>query len=97
MNYNWQQLDWGTFTFSLKEIEDMLYVFVEKAGHLKGLLKAMPQASQEEALIEIMVSEAIKTSEIENEYLSREDVTSSIRHNLGLFEPNKEVKDVRAK
>ena len=97
MKYNWQQSDWGKFTFSLKEIEDVLYTFVEKAGHLKGLLKAMPKTSQEEALIEILVSEAIKTSEIENEYLSREDVTSSIRHNLGLFTPNKEVRDIRAK
>lgn len=97
MNYNWQQSDWRTFTFSLKDMEDILYVFVEKAGHLKGLLQAMPKNSQEETLIEILVSEALKTSEIENEYLSREDVTSSIRHNLGLFEPDKEVKDVRAK
>jgi len=97
MKYNWQQSDWGNFTFSLKEIEDVLYIFVEKAGHLKGLLKAMPKTSQEEALIEILVSEAIKTSEIENEYLSREDVTSSIRHNLGLFAPNEEIRDVRAK
>jgi Fic family protein len=97
MNYNWQQSDWGNFTFSLKEMEDTLYTFVENAGHLKGLSQAMPKISQEETLIEILVSEAIKTSEIENEYLSREDVTSSICHNLGLFEPNKEVKDIRAK
>ncbi|UJH68612.1 DUF4172 domain-containing protein [Muricauda sp. SCSIO 65647] len=31
-----------------------------------------------------MVSEAIKTSEIEGEYLSRNDVMSSLRRNLGL-------------
>ena len=70
MNYNWQQSDWGNFTFSLQEIEDILYIFAEKAGHLKGLLQAMPKKSQEETLIEILVTEAIKTSEIENEYLS---------------------------
>lgn len=97
MIYNWQKKDWGNFTYSLKEIEDVLYVFVEKAGHLKGLLKAMPKSSQEEALIEILVSEAMKTSEIENEYLSRKDVTSSIRHNLGLYEPNDNIRDLRAK
>ena len=97
MDYNWQQSDWRMFTFSLQKMEDILYVFTEKAGHLKGLIQAMPKNFQQETLIAILVSEAIKTSEIENEYLSREDVTSSIRHNLGLFEPNKEVKDVRAK
>lgn len=97
MNYNWQQSDWRNFTFSQKTVEEDLYVFAEKAGHLKGLLHAMPKDSQEETLIEILVSEAIKTSEIENEYLNREDVTSSIRHNLGLVEPTKEIKDLRAK
>lgn len=97
MNYNWQQSDWGKFTYSFKKVEEILYVFVEKAGNLKGLLRAMPKNSREEALIEILVSEAIKTSEIENEYLSREDVTSSIRHNLGLYEPTEEIRDIRAK
>lgn len=97
MNYNWQKSDWGNFSFSIQEVEDILYVFMEKAGHIKGLLQAMSRESQEETLIEILVSEAIKTSEIENEYLSREDVTSSIRHNLGLFEPKKELRDLRAK
>ena len=97
MNYNWQQSDWGKFTFSLDEIEDILYIFREKIGQLKGVLQAIPKELHEETLIEILVSEAIKTSEIENEYLSREDVTSSIRHNLGLLEPNIEVRDIKAK
>jgi Fic family protein len=97
LNYNWQQSDWGKFTFSLDEIEDILYIFREKIGQLKGVLQAIPKELHEETLIEILVSEAIKTSEIENEYLSREDVTSSIRHNLGLFEPNIEVRDIKAK
>ena len=35
-------------------------------------------------MIELMVAEAIKTSEIEGEYLSRQDVLSSIRNNLGM-------------
>jgi Fic family protein len=97
MTYNWQQPNWGKFKYSLKDFEDILFAFTEKSGHLKGLLYAMPKALQEETLIEILVSEALKTSEIENEFLSREDVTSSIRHNLGLFEPTNEIRDVRAK
>lgn len=36
-----------------------------------------------ETSIELMVVEAIKTSAIEGELLSREDVMSSIRNNLG--------------
>ena len=42
-----------------------------------------------------MISEAIKTSEIEGEYMSREDVMSSINNNLGV-KPTVIVKDKRA-
>ena len=43
-----------------------------------------------------MVAEAIKSSEIEGEYLEREDVKSSVRNNLGLNVPNDVVSDQRA-
>ena len=48
MNYNWQLPDWRNFMFSEKTVEDILFDFTEKAGHLKGLLHAMPQDSQEQ-------------------------------------------------
>lgn len=97
MSYNWQQPDWKNFRYSQEDLEDLLFVFAEKAGHLSGLAKAMPESFQEDALIEVLVSEAMKTSEIENEYLSRIDIASSIRNNLGLSVPPEKVKDVRAK
>ena len=97
MKYNWQQPDWLRFNFDTSKIEDFLYDFTEKAGLIRGLLTSVPQKAQEEALVEVLVSEAVKTSEIENEYLSREDVTSSIRNNLGLVVPHEKVKDSRAK
>src|SRR5580658_9272389 len=43
-----------------------------------------------------MVAEAIKTSEIEGEYFSRQDVMSSIRNNLGLNKKPDNVKDKKA-
>lgn len=97
MKYNWEQLDWGNFTYSLNDVKENLFVFTEQAGQLKGLLKAMPTVTQQETIIEILVSEAIKTSEIENEYLSREDVTSSIKNNLGYYHLENPVKDAQAR
>tara|TARA_R110002050_G_scaffold188455_7_gene322898 strand:+ start:2022 stop:3002 length:981 start_codon:yes stop_codon:yes gene_type:complete len=47
-------------------------------------LDGFSESEQTEAMINLMVSEAIKTSEIEGEYLSRKDVMSSIRRNFGL-------------
>lgn len=96
MLYNWQQKDWRDFKFDLQEVEDLLFAFAEETGHMTGVLKALPEELQTEALINIMVSEAIKSSEIEGEYLSRMDVMSSIRNNLGLNEHLETVKDKKA-
>lgn len=49
-----------------------------------------------QAMIHVMVAEAIKTLEIEGEYLSRIDVLSSIRNNLGLHVNQAPVKDKSA-
>ena len=90
MTYNWQQNDWPNFTYHLKDVEDELFLFAEKTGHISGMMTALTAETQMEAIIEIMVAEAIKTSEIEGEYFSRKDVMSSIRNNLGLnivYEP----------
>jgi Fic family protein len=66
-------------------LNDTLLAFAEATGHITGLLKALPNDVQTNAVISLMISEAIKTSEIEGEYFSREDVASSIRNKLGLL------------
>lgn len=84
MRYNWQQEDWPNFVYQIQEVEDMLFEFTELTGQVAGTLKALPEPVRMDTLINMMVVEAIKTSEIEGEYLSRQDVVSSIRNNLGL-------------
>ncbi len=51
---------------------------------MNGMVQSLPHYLQQGLLLQIMLSEAVKTSEIKGEYLSREDVLSSIRNNLGL-------------
>lgn len=97
MMYNWQQKDWPYFRFELGKLEDRLYAFAEKLGRMSGVLKALPKEDQAQTQINILVDEAIKTSEIEGEYISRKDVASSIRHNLGINIDAKIVEDKRAK
>lgn len=84
MSYNWQQPDWPEFKYDLSEIEEVLFQLAEKTGRASGLLKGLTSDAQLEATIEMMVVEAIKTSAIEGELLSRKDVLSSMRKNLGL-------------
>ncbi|NIJ52768.1 Fic family protein [Dyadobacter arcticus] len=96
MQYNWQQQDWPDFSYNLSEIEDFLFAFAEETGHIGGILKAVPEHVKVETLIDTMVYEAIKTSEIEGEFLSRQDVASSIRNNLGINKHPEPVKDKKA-
>jgi len=84
MTYNWQQSDWPEFRYDLSGIEESLFQLAEKTGRASGLLKGLTTDAQLEATIEMMVVEAIKTSAIEGELLSRKDVMSSMRKNLGL-------------
>ncbi|MDR4485585.1 MAG: DUF4172 domain-containing protein, partial [Nitrospirales bacterium] len=96
MTYNWQQHDWPTFRYDLSKIEDALLTLAEKTGRTSGLLRGLKEETQIQAMVDVMVEEAIKTSEIEGEYLSRKDVMSSIRKNLGMGQPIEQVKDKRA-
>jgi Fic family protein len=84
MKYNWQQKDWPNFQYKIGTIEDLLFDFAQRTGRISGVLEGLSETEQTETMINLIVSEAIKTSEIEGEYLSRNDVMSSIRRNLGL-------------
>jgi Fic family protein len=97
MLYNWQYPDWPEFIYDLHHIEDLLFSIAEETGHISGVLKALPENIQTETLVTIMVAEAIKTSAIEGEYLSRPDVISSIRNNLGLNNNKVVVRDKKAR
>lgn len=96
MKYNWQQSDWPQFSFNTANIDQLLLTFIKNSGKLEGALHALSESNQTETVIELLITEAIKTSEIEGEYLSRKDVASSIRKNLGLLKNADNIKDQKA-
>ena len=97
MLYNWQQSDWPVFRHDVAGIQDTLLALAERAGRVAGAIGALSPDLQAEATLHWLVTEAIKTSEIEGEYLSRQDVMSSIRNNLGLNSPPERIADDRAR
>lgn len=97
MRYNWQQVDWPNFKYKLDGLASKMTLYTERVGQIKGILSALPEQTEMQAIIDRMVAEAIKTSEIEGEYISRKDVMSSIKNNLGLNPVHELVKDKRAK
>lgn len=78
MRWIWQQSDWPNFRYDKRAFEDRGNEFRIKSERLMGRFDALPKAYQEDATIDLMLSEAIKTSAIEGEVLDRESVRSSL-------------------
>ena len=84
MKYNWQLPDWTKFIYYDSVIDSLCMDFALETGELKGLVDSLSNEIREETILQFMISEAIKTSEIEGEFFSRHDVMSSIKKNLGI-------------
>lgn len=97
MRYNWQQKDWPNFVYDLSETEPYLVEFEARTAQSSKVFDTLPEKIRHETIFDMMVTEAIKTSEIEGEFISREDVMSSIRNQLGLNLEPAHVRDQRAK
>lgn len=91
--YNWQLHNWPQFTYSLAGVENELLIFAEKVGRVSGILEGLPEETKQEFIVDMILTEAIKTSAIEGEYPSRKDVLSSIKKNLGLIDKPEQILD----
>jgi Fic family protein len=96
MKYNWQLPDWTKFTFNDTVIDVLCMDFALETGELKGLVDSLSTEIREETILQFMISEAIKTSEIEGEFFSRQDVMSSIKKNLGIGDALVQIRDKNA-
>jgi Fic family protein len=96
MKYNWELSDWAKFTYDATVIDAICMDFALETGELKGLVDSLPTEIQQETILQFMISEAIKTSEIEGEFFSRQDVMSSIKKNLGIGDAFVQIKDKNA-
>lgn len=94
--YNWQHENWSKFIYEEDAISNNALKFAELLGEIFGVFKTFNSSKQQNEILDIMISEAIKTSEIEGEILSREDVRSSFLKKLGLTTTIKNIKDKRA-
>ncbi len=96
MEYLWKHPDWPRFTYQTDALQDVLYKYAAEANALAGRLAGVDEEEKSEALIDLMVTEAIRTSQIEGEHYDRDDVRSSIRNQLGIVSVPEPVRDPRA-
>ena len=94
--YNWQQEEWAEFVYNENIADEFAQKIAENIGEVSGMQKSFDLQKQQENLIKIIISEAQKTSEIEGEMISRQDLMSSIRKKLGLAAGKERIKDKRA-
>ncbi len=96
MEYIWQQENFPDFTFDKSLLIDLVQRFTLQLGEMNGLYLGLSNEEREDFVLQILLNEALKTSEIEGEYFSRIDVMSSLRQQLGLYNSLPKTKDKNA-
>jgi len=96
MNYLWQHPDWPNFQYDSQAIHDLLYNYAIESSKLSTTLAGLPDHLEQEANIDLIVSEAIETMAIEGESLDRPSVVSSIKNQLGLNQPLEPLNNPKA-
>lgn len=84
MRWNWQQSDWPEFRWSTAALASFEAHFLQQSGVVIGSVKHLSSVDRSMLTIDLMTGEALKTSEIEGELLSRDSVQSSLRRQFGL-------------
>lgn len=91
MIWNWQQKDWPEFRYDSSALGELESRFLRQSGVLQGTLKHIGEDDKVRLTVDLMSTEAVKTSEIEGEILDRDSVQSSIRRYFGLATDNRRI------
>jgi Fic family protein len=79
-----QQVNWPNFTWENDEIVNLLSEARNLQGRLIGKMESLGFDLRNEALLDTLTLDVLKSSEIEGEYLNPEQVRSSIARRLGM-------------
>jgi Fic family protein len=84
MLWNWRHPDWPNFRFRPSLLSDREALFLRQSGMIIGTVRHVPDDERLSLVIELISTEALKTSEIEGDILDRDSVQSSLRRQFGL-------------
>lgn len=84
MQWNWQYADWPNFRYDTASLVPLEQKFLQSAGEIIGAVRHFNEHDSSQLRIELLSEEAVKTSEIEGEFLDRASVQSSLRRQFGL-------------
>ncbi len=84
MTWNWQRADWPHFRYQQAALSAQESRFLLQSGELCGVFKHLGQEDRQVLTITLIGDEALKTAQIEGQYLDRDSLQSSIRRQFGL-------------
>jgi Fic family protein len=76
--------DWPNFQWNHERLAELLASVRHRQGRLIGHMEALGFKLQQEAVLQTLTEDVLKTSEIEGEKLDKEQVRSSIARRLGM-------------
>lgn len=82
--YLWQQPDWPHWRYDIRQLAGLLGRVRHAQGHLLGRMCDLGLGLRDQATLQVLSEDVLKTSEIEGERLNPDTVRSSIARRLGV-------------
>jgi Fic family protein len=82
--YLYEIKEWPHFRWDTKQLAEPLAAIRHRQGRLIGNMEALGFNLRQEAVLQTLTADVLKTSEIEGEHLDAEQVRSSIARRLGM-------------
>ena len=82
--YTHERQDWPQLTWNRERLAEPLAAIRHRQGRLIGYMGALGFKLRQEAVLETLAADVLKSSEIEGEHLDPEQVRSSIARRLGI-------------
>src|SRR3546814_19720971 len=76
--------DWPAFCWSAERLAEPPAAVARRQGRFAGRMEALGFRLREEAVLETLTEDVLKSSEIEGEILDKDQVRSSIARRLGM-------------
>lgn len=82
--YIWQQTNWPYWHYDAERLVPLLAQVHQGQGHLLGRMQDIGMGLRDQATLQVLTEDVLKTSEIEGERLNPETVRSSVARRLGV-------------
>lgn len=84
MKYIYQNPDWHNFIWHGEKFQKLLFDIKKAQGYLLGKMDVLGFDVKNNALLQVLTENIIKSSEIEGQILDKQIVRSSIARHLGM-------------